>query len=289
MGLQAILQAHYVNYAQAETIEDKTERVKQKNMRRTRVTFIDTNMDKEKNFFMGRYANMFKLTRYRYFDANEYDYLEDIEWIDPIQQDQQYVHLCRDGEPENFIDIEVEFIKGELESDGVRRYLESVSDIERGNEWVKNSKLTIAICLPKTHEAVAASLYMPIEVYENQQLQQILVYQREASTIIENISKETKKNSIRYEKLRPFGMIYGNYMDDRTRYWKGVLTNAVYNATKNNKPLIYANLSQSHLALSQALRSFARLSAVLTTRASSRLAHGLSHFVSLAPRSLRRD
>ena len=225
MGLQAILQAHYVNYAQAETIVDKTERVKQKNMRRTRVTFIDTNMDKEKNFFMGRYANMFKLTRYRYFDANEYDYLEDIEWIDPIQQDQQYVHLCRDGEPENFIDIEVEFIKGELESDGVRRYLESVSDIERGNEWVKNSKLTIAICLPKTHEAVAASLYMPISVYKT--AKQIWVYQREAADIILNLLKEKGKD-IRYGKLRPFGMIYGEFMSDRSLYLKALLVNGAY-------------------------------------------------------------
>lgn len=225
MGLQAILQAHYVNYAQAETIEDKTERVKQKNMRRTRVTFIDTNMDKEKNFFMGRYANMFKLTRYRYFDANEYDYLEDIEWIDPIQQDQQYVHLCRDGEPENFIDIEVEFIKGELESDGVRRYLESVSDKERGNEWVKNSKLTIAICLPKTHEAVAASLYMPISVYKT--VKQIWVYQREAADIILNLLEEKDKD-IRYGKLRPFGMIYGEFMCDRSLYLKGIIVNGAY-------------------------------------------------------------
>ena len=225
MGLQAILQAHYVNYAQAETIEDKTERVKQKNMRRTRVTFIDTNMDKEKNFFMGRYANMFKLTRYRYFDANEYDYLEDIEWIDPIQQDQQYVHLCRDGESENFIDIEVEFIKGELESDGVRRYLESVSDIERGNEWVKNSKLTIAICLPKTHEAVAASLYMPISVYKT--AKQIWVYQREASDIVNNL-REISQQDIRYEKLRPFGMIYGEFMCDRSLYLKGIIVNGAY-------------------------------------------------------------
>ena len=121
-------------------------------------------------------------------------------------------------------------MKGELESDGVRKYLTKVSKVQTSN-------LTIAICLTNASQAIAASLYMPIEVYENQQLQQILVYQREASTIIENISKETKKNSFRYEKLRPFGMIYGNYMDDRTRYWKGVLTNAVYNATKDNKPL----------------------------------------------------
>ena len=226
MGLQAMLQAHYVNYAQAETIEDKAERIKKKNMRRTRITFIDTNMDKEKNFFMGRYVNMFNLTRYRYFDANEYDYHEDIEWIDPIQQTDHYVHLCRGGESENFIDIEVEFIKGELESDGIRRYLESISDKDGGNEWVKNSKLTIAICFPKTHEAVAASLYMPISVYH--MAKQIWVYQREAADIILNL-KNTGRNDVRYKKLRPFGMIYGEFMCDRSLYLKALLVNGAYN------------------------------------------------------------
>lgn len=219
LGVQALFQAHYPNYVRDSQLK-------------TRVTFIDTKADKEMAFFKGRYATLFELARHRYIDANaceEDDLNSDYGWIDPMQQSNcQWKHLSDKGQ--NFLDVEIEFVKGELESDGVRKYLTKVSKVQ-------TSKLTIAICLTNASQAIAASLYMPIEVYENQQLQQILVYQREASTIIENISKETKKNSIRYKKLRPFGMIYGNYMDDRTRYWKGVLTNAVYNATKDNKPL----------------------------------------------------
>ena len=219
LGVQALFQAHYPNYVRDSQLK-------------TRVTFIDTKADKEMAFFKGRYATLFELARHRYIDANaceEDDLNSDYGWIDPMQQSNcQWKHLSDKGQ--NFLDVEIEFVKGELESDGVRKYLTKVSKVQTSN-------LTIAICLTNASQAIAASLYMPIEVYENQQLQQILVYQREASTIIENISKETKKNSIRYEKLRPFGMIYGNYMDDRTRYWKGVLTNAVYNATENNKPL----------------------------------------------------
>lgn len=219
LGVQALFQAHYPNYVRDSQLK-------------TRVTFIDTKADKEMAFFKGRYATLFELARHRYIDANaceEDDLNSDYGWIDPMQHPAcQWKHLSDKGQ--NFLDVEIEFVKGELESDGVRKYLTKVSKVQTSN-------LTIAICLTNASQAIAASLYMPIEVYENQQLQQILVYQREASTIIENISKETKKNSIRYEKLRPFGMIYSNYMDDRTRYWKGVLTNAVYNATKDNKPL----------------------------------------------------
>lgn len=219
LGVQALFQAHYPNYVRDSQLK-------------TRVTFIDTKADKEMAFFKGRYATLFELARHRYIDANackEEDLNSDCGWVDPMQQSNcQWKHLSNKGQ--NFLDVEIEFVKGELESDGVRKYLTQVSKIQ-------TSKLTIAICLTNASQAIAASLYMPMEVYENQQLQQILVYQREASTIIENISKETKKNSIRYEKLRPFGMIYSNYMDDRTRYWKGVLTHAVYDATQNNQPL----------------------------------------------------
>lgn len=219
LGVQALFQAHYPNYVRDSQLK-------------TRVTFIDTKADKEMAFFKGRYATLFELARHRYIDANackEEDLNSDYGWVDPMQESNcQWKHLSNKGQ--NFLDVEIEFVKGELESDGVRKYLTQVSKIQTSN-------LTIAICLTNASQAIAASLYMPMEVYENQQLQQILVYQREASTIIENISKETKENSIRYKKLRPFGMIYSNYMDDRTHYWKGVLTNAVYNATKDNKPL----------------------------------------------------
>lgn len=219
LGVQALFQAHYPNYVRDSQLK-------------TRVTFIDTKADKEMAFFKGRYATLFELARHRYIDANackEEDLNSDYGWVNPMQQSNcQWKHLSNKGQ--NFLDVEIEFVKGELESDGVRKYLTQVSKIQTSN-------LTIAICLTNASQAIAASLYMPMEVYENQQLQQILVYQREASTIIENISKETKKNSIRYEKLRPFGMIYSNYMDDRTRYWKGVLTHAVYDATQNNQPL----------------------------------------------------
>lgn len=218
LGIQCLFQAHYPNYVRDPNL-------------RTRITFIDTHADKEMLYFQGRYATLFELIRHRFLDANqssEMDSKSDHGWIDPMQQPNcKWKHLSDDGK--NFLDVEIEFVKGELESEGVRRYL-----VERSQDPI--SKLSIAICFPNANQAIATSLYMPTEVYENPNLQQVLVYQREAATIVENISEETK-NCLRYDKLLPFGMVHGNYMDDRTRYWKGVLTNAVYNATQTKHPL----------------------------------------------------
>lgn len=210
MGVQALLQLHFPNYVRDKALK-------------SRITFIDTNADKEMPFFTGRYATLFELARHRYIDANECDHTEvnsDYGWIDPMQQpNSQWKHLSENGE--NFLDVEIEFIKGELESKGVRQYLKEISQNE------PNSKLTIAICLTQTHQAVAAALYMPIEVYNCHYLQQILVYQREADDIVANLLN-VKDTSVRYSKLRPFGMLYGEYIETRCQYFKAQLVNMAY-------------------------------------------------------------
>ncbi len=230
MGVQAMLQAHYLNFAKAEMEKDTAKRTTLKNKRRTRITFIDTNADKEMAFFKGRYENLFKLTRHRYIDANNCDKEELIadyekNWVDPVVPTkgnvENWQHLSDYND--NFIDIEIEFIKGELESEGVRKYLSNISDTT--NEWVMNSKLTIAVCLTMTHQAVAAGLYMPVPVYEK--AQEIWVYQQESADIVQNLNESTQ-NDKRYKKLKPFGMLYGEYMNDRTQYLKALMVNGAY-------------------------------------------------------------
>lgn len=212
MGIQAMYQAHYPNYVRDEKLK-------------TRITFIDVNAEQEMAFFKGRYDMLMQLMRHRYVDANvctkehingEYG------WVDPMQyKDCKWQHLSQNGK--NFLDMELEFVQGSVESEGVREYLKQIAQDEK-------SKLTIAVCLPKIHQAIATSLYMPIEVYESQQLQQILVYQLESADIINSLTDPSvAKNSIRYEKLRAFGMLYGEFMESRTRYLKALLVNGVYN------------------------------------------------------------
>lgn len=223
MGTQAILQAHYLNYANAE-LKGNNEL---KSARRTRVTFIDTEADKNMAFFKGRYENLFSLMRHRIIDANTEPLDKiistyDTQWDDPMLSEEcPWKHLSKDGT--NFLDIEVEFIKGGLESEGVREILRHISNPD--NVWAKNSKMTIAVCMPETHEAVAAALYMPISVYKK--VQEIWVYQRESADIILNLM-DNGHNDRRYKRLRPFGMLYGAYLSGKNQYYKALLVNGVY-------------------------------------------------------------
>ena len=227
LGVQALLQCHYLNYAKAE--HNKDQRLKAQ--RRTRITFIDMNADKERNFFMGRYDNLFSLMRHRYIDVssasskNEFRFCDsDLQWIDPFtSSESKWRHLSNDGS--NFIDAEVEFIKGDVESVGIRQYLNYLADTD------KKSRLTLAVCLTRTHQAIAAALYMPIGIY--QKAQEIWVYQKEASDIVDNLIN-TEQKDLRYKKLRPFGMLYGDYMSNRTLYLKALLVNAAYDVKNND-------------------------------------------------------
>lgn len=227
LAVQALHQCHFLNYSKAELDSDK----ERKNNLRTRVTFIDTHADKEMNFFKGRYSNLFSFIRHRYIDASVVNtehliFDSKTNWKDPIEKvDSEWKHLRDDGS--NFIDAEIEFIKGELESDGVRQYLTNLTDGK--SKTAGSSKLTIAICLTQTHQAISASLYMPISVYEK--VQEIWVYQKENSDIIDNLT-ETEQKDLRYHKLKPFGMLYGEYMSDRTLYLKGLLVNAAYDVNE---------------------------------------------------------
>ena len=210
MGVEALLQAHYLNSEKA----------------RTRITFIDTNADKEMAFFKGRYANMFELIRTRYIDATApaacgasiYSGI----WEDPIDDSNKWEHLTEDKK--NFLDVEIEFIKGSIESDNVRECLESITSD-------KYARVTIAICLTYTHQAIAASLYMPINVYKSKRLQQVWVYQRESDAILAALINDA--NDLRYSKIRPFGMLYGEYMSDRSLYLKGLLVNYAYDVVNS--------------------------------------------------------
>lgn len=225
MGTQALFQAHYPNYVRDNNLK-------------SRITFIDANAEQEMQFFKGRYATLFELARHRYIDAKECKGAplnSGYKWIDPMLDPKtKWKHLSAGGK--NFLDVEIEFVKGELESEGVREYLRQVTADER-------SKVTIAICLPLTHQSVAAALYMPSEVYKN--VQEIWVYQREASDIITNINPLENHNDDVYEcykKLKPFGMLYGEYIDRRTYYLKALLVNGIYDINDIDNKMFFTEI-----------------------------------------------
>lgn len=234
MGVaMAIEAAHVAHYPNALT----------SNGPRTRITFIDENADRESGYFMNRYNDMFALARWRYAEADKYNQRikteagkelysdfspEDTTWHDPLSSDNSTspykgMKLGVDGENEGdefFIDLEWEFIKGDMSSFAVQQYLRECSDREKH----PNKILTVAVCLDEPHQAIAAGLYMPDVVYEN--ALQILVYQRFSDGILKYISESD--GNIRYKNVKPFGMLYDTFSSMCTDDYLPKLVNYVY-------------------------------------------------------------
>ena len=217
MAMQAAQVAHYPNFKIADENGKKVERPL-----RTRITFIDENADSEMEFFMGRFQNLFALSRYRYIDASNKDCDLDAPWTDAVTAEGSEYTAIGD----NFLDIEWEFIKGSVEKAGVVQYLKSAAQQAKPVEGQPSSLFTVAVCHPLAHQAIAASIYMPAEVYDY--AQQILVYQREASDIVYNLTSDQTKAHKRYAKLRPFGMQYADFTTYNDIHYRAMICNYLY-------------------------------------------------------------
>lgn len=178
LGLEAAQVCHFPNF-----ISDKT--------KRTRITFIDTNADIEFNYLNGRYRHLFELARYRIINCMSGDETSmSVEWKND----------------NSWLDVEWEFLKGRVESPLIQSYISKACED-------KNHIVTIAACLPRSHQSIATALFLPDIVFS--ECLQVLVYQRHSGSIIDSIAKPTAQASdtipYRYKKLRPFGMIDCGY------------------------------------------------------------------------------
>lgn len=169
MGVEAAHVAHYPNF-----IRD--------NRLRTRITFIDSNMSEEHEYFMSRFKSLFDIARWRCLDKHNMQ----CGW--------------KNGN-DSLLDIEWEFIEGGIQSPHVYNYLQKAV-------LVPDKKITIMICLPVTNQTIASALYLPSEVYASEQVQQIWVYQKHEDAIAVNLNMGDK-----YKKLIPFGMTCNSYAE----------------------------------------------------------------------------
>lgn len=200
LAIEAALSAHYPNFI--------TKGV------HPLITFIDINADCEMNYFKGRFHNLFEVSRWRYVEA-KYNPERPADVAQIFQPDGSalfdgYAHgSYADADlGRNITDIDWEFIKGDIASPPIKRYIADACIHDR---------TTIAICLP-SHQAISAALYMPDSVYTGTgAAHQILVQQDYDSALIEAISSENDAEMHKkYTRLKPFGMIDKCDYDDLT-------------------------------------------------------------------------
>ena len=173
MAIEAAHLAHYPNY--------------EKKGIRTKITFIDKNAAEEKDFFIGRFKELFTLSHWRYGNVNGGDLVWDYEY-----ELGELGYLGGD-----FIDVEWEFINGGLESESVQDYITDSAG--------PDALVTIAICLPESNRSHAAAMYLSKEIYSSENVLQVLVYNRYGDSIINALHLKTVRHPY-LNKMKPFGM-----------------------------------------------------------------------------------
>lgn len=137
LALNAALVAHYPNYCKDTRL-------------RTRITIIDDHVYDGRNRLTQRYVHLFDNSYYRTIDLHE-------------ARPQCIVHrpMYEKEGRKDFVDVEWEFVNGNIQNEAVRQKLE---------EWSVDSRqqLTIAVCHPDFNRNFSESFGLPQAVYQNE-------------------------------------------------------------------------------------------------------------------------
>lgn len=206
-AMEAAQMFHFPNY------DEKTRQPK------TRITFIDQNMDKEMPLFVTRNRHFFEVQSYTYQDLTS----------EPTHNHQQTPQS-------DFLDIEFEFIKGDVYSKVVQ---------ELFMKWAKDTDrqyLSIFLAMADQRNNFMMGMNMPDEVYDN--AIPVFIRQDHADDLVTNLRKadnkefdynmvedgalKTTKRKGRYANLYPFGMDDMAYCSDETSLKRAKLINYLY-------------------------------------------------------------
>lgn len=200
MALQAAHIAHYPNYKK----------------RKTKITFIDCNCRVEMGEFKQKCGELFKVSHSTFIDADAWSDAELNTTIERANRDElekrftteyhiadEYEHLAENRIcPEDFIDVEWEFIKGYDHNPVVQYKLRN---------YVKddNAIVYVAVCLNITHISLRSAMSLPKAYYEKDI--PILVQQRKTSTLASTLNGRDldtdKRDALLYKNITPFGMV----------------------------------------------------------------------------------
>ena len=186
---------------------------------RTTISFIDEQAIREGEFIKERLTALFSLCRHRTIKSKKGERIkrwdeEKEEDIDPMfDPNSRYHHLGA-----NFMDLQWEFIEGNIASQEILDYITETVNDER-------QTCTVAVCFNNPAKSIATALYLPESIMKK--VLQVLVYQKNNFDLIKKVATgETEWK--RFEKLRPFGMHEDCYKESMFDNIKAKLALAVY-------------------------------------------------------------
>ncbi len=201
---------------------------------KTLITFIDRNADKEKDEFIIRNRHFFEVQSYIYQDLSDDPQKE--KNPKPGGEFQEFK-----GKDANFLDVEFEFIKGDV-------FSKKVQDAIRN--WAKDSEnqyLSIFLALADQRQNFVMGMNMPDMVYENKV--PVFIRQDRSDNFVTNLRKTDEKDAkhkltyakveangslkkqkrdARYANIYPFGMNETAYSADNRSLKRAKLINYLY-------------------------------------------------------------
>ena len=202
--------------------------------KKTLITFIDFNADKEKDEFITRYRHLFEIQSYSYRDLS--GRMKEV----PQNEGKEMVRF--EGEDADFLDVKFEFIKGDIFSANVQELL-------RG--WATDTEgqyLSIFLALSDQRQNFALGMNMPDEVYDHEI--PVFIRQDRSDNFVSNLREadesmrtNKKRNTYsvvddgelrqrvlggRYANIYPFGMNETAYGADEKTLECAQLINYLY-------------------------------------------------------------
>ena len=196
---------------------------------KTKITFIDLNADKEKDEFITRNRHFFEMQSYRYQDLSDCSTTPT-----PV--------ICKPtyfaGKDADFLDVEFEFIKGDIFSKKVQDEI-SLWAMETDKQY-----LSIFLAMENQRSNFVMGMNMPDEVYDNKipvfirqdRSDNFVTNLRESdprsfsySTIDDTGEVHPKSRDARYAHIYPFGMNETAFNADDKSIKRAKIINYLYN------------------------------------------------------------
>jgi hypothetical protein len=208
------------------------------NIMKTRITFIDVNADKEKDEFITRNRHFFEVQPYYFYDLTK----EKEEKKEEQGLRDEYVIFT--GIDQAFLDVEFEFIKGNVFSKQVQDLLSCWA--KEHNEENQKQCLSIFLALADQRQNFVMGMNMPDEVYANEV--PVFIRQNRSDNFVTNLRNEdtkkggdkftysvvkdgevkSKERDARYAHIYPFGMNETAFSADNHSLKRAKLINYLY-------------------------------------------------------------
>ena len=214
---------------------------------KTRITFIDRNADKEKDEFIIRNRHFFEVQSYYYYDLSKEDNEEKKEKEGLRDENVVFTGASRD-----FLDVEFEFIKGDVFSQPVQ---------EKIAQWAQEHKtkqyFSIFLAMADQRQNFVMSMNMPDDVYDKEV--PVFIRQDHSDNFITNLRNgvlasfkndesdqkaiytsvvadilQQEPRDVRYANIYPFGMNETAYSADNYSMRRAMLINYLYTTADYN-------------------------------------------------------